>query len=143
MQLRASESPRFRRVPFLRDVASDPEGDGSSHSGPAHVAFGSLDRLGPCDIAISWLNPTPHKIAVYASPWSSPSTPQHSLPAGATPYPDRTFTGWNAPAFLAHQWLADAADIIPWDEYFCIPVRGGVTTTVARTLLMGCRYGKK
>src|SRR4051794_12578089 len=23
--------------------------------------------------------------------------------AGATPYPDRTFTGWNAPAFLAHQ----------------------------------------
>src|SRR3954470_17387062 len=28
--------------------------------------------------------------------------------AGATPYPDRTFTGWNAPAFLAHQWLACA-----------------------------------
>src|SRR3954468_22674667 len=26
--------------------------------------------------------------------------------AGATPYPDRIFTGWNAPAFLAHQWLA-------------------------------------
>ena len=26
--------------------------------------------------------------------------------AGATPYPDRTFTGWNTPAFLAHQWLA-------------------------------------
>src|SRR5215211_6283447 len=26
--------------------------------------------------------------------------------AGATPYPDRTFTGWNAPAFLAHQWPA-------------------------------------
>src|SRR3954451_22081919 len=26
--------------------------------------------------------------------------------AGATRYPDRTFTGWNAPAFLAHQWRA-------------------------------------
>ena len=29
--------------------------------------------------------------------------------AGATPYPDRTFTGWNAPAFLTHQgWLIDS-----------------------------------
>src|SRR5215210_7765208 len=36
------------------------QGDGSSHSGPAHVAFGTLDRLGPCDIGISWLNPQSH-----------------------------------------------------------------------------------
>ena len=41
-------SPRFRRVPFVRDVALDP-GDGSSHIGTAHVAFGSRDGLGPCN----------------------------------------------------------------------------------------------
>src|SRR3954469_13673286 len=34
-----------------------------------------------------WLNPPPHTIAVYASPWSSPSTAQHSLPGGRYPLP--------------------------------------------------------
>jgi len=43
-------SPRFRRDPFIRDVASDPgRGDGSSRNGTAHVAFGSSNSLGPCD----------------------------------------------------------------------------------------------
>src|SRR5690349_3074718 len=42
---------------------------------------------------------TPHRIAVYASPRSSPPAPQHSLPGDALPsYPGRTRTGWNAPA---------------------------------------------
>src|SRR5436189_2369969 len=31
---------------------------------------------------LSWLNPTPHAIAVYASQPLSPVTPQHSLPSG-------------------------------------------------------------
>src|SRR5262245_36025055 len=31
---------------------------------------------------LSWLNPTPHAIAVYASPPLSPVTTQHSLPSG-------------------------------------------------------------
>src|SRR6516164_6962525 len=31
---------------------------------------------------LSWLNPTPHAIAVYASRPLSPVTPQHSLPSG-------------------------------------------------------------
>jgi len=35
---------------------------------------------------------------VYASPRSSPSAPQHSLPGGATPYLHRSSTGWTAPA---------------------------------------------
>jgi hypothetical protein len=41
----------------------------------------------PAKLFLSWLNPTPHMIAVYASPWSSPSTPQHSLPGGRYPLP--------------------------------------------------------
>src|SRR3954463_11758782 len=74
------------------------QGGGASHSGPAHVAFDGLDRLGPCVAAHFVAQYRPHTIAVYASPWSSPSTPQHSLQAGATPYLGRTFTGWTAPA---------------------------------------------
>src|SRR5262245_33111303 len=31
---------------------------------------------------LSWLNPTPHAIAVYASPPLSPVVTQHSLPSG-------------------------------------------------------------
>ena len=54
---------------------------------PHNVAFDTIDRLGPCEIAISWLNPTPHTIVVYASPRSSPSTTQHSLPGGRYPLP--------------------------------------------------------
>ena len=60
---------------------------GDKGSGAAHVAFDTIDRLGPCEIAISWLNPTPHTIVVYALPRSSPSTTQHSLPGGRYPLP--------------------------------------------------------
>jgi hypothetical protein len=47
-------------------------------------------RVGAASGSISRLNPTPHSIAVYASTWSSPSTPQHSLPGGrySLPGPD-------------------------------------------------------
>src|SRR6266566_5832536 len=34
---------------------------------------------------LSWLNPTPHTIAVYASSPLSPATTQHSLPSGRYP----------------------------------------------------------
>src|SRR5512132_1572450 len=34
---------------------------------------------------LSWLNPTPHAIAVYASQPPSPVTTQHSLPSGRCP----------------------------------------------------------
>ena len=41
-----------------------------------------MKALGPCDIDLSRLNPTPHAIAVYASQPMSPVTTQHSLPSG-------------------------------------------------------------
>src|SRR3954470_17379564 len=85
-------------VVWRDDAEGIRQGDGASHSGPAHVAFGALDRLGPC-VDVHFVAPySPHTIAVYASPWSSPSTPQHSLQAGATPYLGRTLIGWTAPA---------------------------------------------
>src|SRR5436305_15225109 len=40
---------------------------------------------------LSWLNPTPHAIAVYASRPLSPVTTQHSLPSGRYPLPGPDF----------------------------------------------------
>ena len=63
-----TRSPRFRRVPFARDVFSDPgRANDASHNGIAHVAFDPFHGLRPCGKPISWLNSTPHAIAVYAS----------------------------------------------------------------------------
>src|SRR2546430_14451887 len=44
-----------------------------------------MKTLGPCDIDLSRLNPTPHAIAVYASSPLSPVATQHSLPSGRYP----------------------------------------------------------
>src|SRR5262249_11165951 len=41
-----------------------------------------MKTLGPCDIDLSRLNPTPRAIAVYASQPLSPAATQHSLPSG-------------------------------------------------------------
>src|ERR1700747_2549307 len=56
-----------------------------------------MKTLGPCDIDLSRLNPTPHAIAVYASSPLLPVATQHSLPSGRYPLlgpdfhrPDRT-----------------------------------------------------
>src|SRR5205085_9251539 len=50
--------------------------------GAAHVAFERIKTLGPAISDLSWLNPTPHAIAVYASHPLSPVATQHSLPSG-------------------------------------------------------------
>src|SRR5580692_7552578 len=54
----------------------------------------------PTMLCLSWLIPTPHTTAVYASRPPSPTAAQHSLPGGPLrPYLGRTFTGWIAPAW--------------------------------------------
>ena len=79
-------SPSFRCDPFARDVALDPgKASAPRNDGAAHVAFERMKTLGPCDINLSRLNPTPHAIAVYASQPLSPAVAQHSLPSGRYP----------------------------------------------------------
>src|SRR5947207_3527236 len=73
--------PRFRRLPFVRDVFFD-HGRASVPriTGP-HMLPSTLLN-GPAS-AVLWhsrLNSTPHTIAVYASHPPSPATTQHSLP---------------------------------------------------------------
>ena len=59
----------------------------------AHVVFGNVQNLSPCKIGLSWLNPTPRIITVYAL---RPHHLRHRntrYQAGATHYRDLTRTG--------------------------------------------------
>ena len=67
---------------------------------PSAVATASA----PAISSLSWLNPTPHTITVYASPWSSPSTTQHSLPSGRYPLLGPDFRRLDRASFLAHRY---------------------------------------
>src|SRR5216684_4050098 len=73
--------PRFRRLPFVRDVffdhgrASVPRIAGP-HMLPSTLLTGSASAV----LWLSRLNSTPHTIAVYASHPPAPATTQHSLP---------------------------------------------------------------
>src|ERR1700722_11271412 len=91
---------RFRRVPFGRDVAFDPGGATASRIAMPHILPSTVPSVSAsATFFLSWLNPPPHPITVYASHPPSPTTAQHSLPGGALPpYRGRSFTGWNASA---------------------------------------------
>ena len=113
-------SPRFRRDPFIHDVALDlgratvPRIT-APHMLPSAVATASA----PAISRISWLNPTPQTITVYASPWSSPSTPQHSLPSGRYPLPGPDFHRLDHASFA---WRT--ATPSPWGTFtsYSLPV---------------------
>src|ERR1700758_1356897 len=91
---------RFRRVPFGRDVAFDPGGATASRIVMPHMLPSTVPSVSAsAKFFLSWLNPPPHPITVYASHPPSPTTAQHSLPGGALPpYRGRAFTGRNASA---------------------------------------------
>src|SRR6516165_4348544 len=86
---------RFRRVPFERDVAFDPGGATASRITMPHILPSTVPSVSAsATLLISWLNPPPHPITVYASHPPLPTTTQHSLPGGALPpYRGRSFTG--------------------------------------------------
>src|SRR6516164_2820073 len=93
-------SLRFRRVLFGRDVAFDPVGVTASRVAIPHILPSTVPSVSAsATFFLSWLNPPPHPITVYASHSPSPTTAQHSLPGGALlPYRGRSFTGRNASA---------------------------------------------
>src|SRR6516162_843715 len=86
---------RFRRVPFGRDVAFDPGGATASRITMPHILPSTVPSVSAsATLLISWLNPPPHPITVYASHPPLPTTTQHSLRGGALPpYRSRSFTG--------------------------------------------------
>src|ERR1700745_3321658 len=75
--------PRARRDPFARDVALDPGRATAPRIAVPHMVPSSEGKSSdPAISDLSWPNPTPHAIAVYASQPTSPLTTQHSLPSG-------------------------------------------------------------
>jgi hypothetical protein len=92
--------PRFRHVPFMREMASDP-GRAAAPRITAPFMLPSPQRTGSASATsvITWLNPIPHMIAVYASAPPLPVGPA-TLATGrlATPYLGGTSTRWTAPA---------------------------------------------
>ena len=115
--------PGFRPDPFVRDVASGPgRATGPCLAVPAQIAFGIIDDLGLCNIAISWLNPTPHTIAVYASSWPSPNTTQHSLPGRRYPLPEPDFHRLDHASFPGAPMVARPAaraPVVNWRQLSC------------------------
>jgi len=93
-------SLRFRRVPFGRDGTFDPGGATASRIAMPHILPSTVPSVSAsATFFLSWLNPPPHPITVYASHPPSPTTAQHSLPGSALPpYRGRSFTGRNASA---------------------------------------------
>src|SRR6187200_2287521 len=76
-------SPSFRCDPFARDVALDPDRASAPRIAVPHMLPSSERKpSAPAMSDLSWLNPTPHAIAVYASRPLSPGATQHSLPSG-------------------------------------------------------------
>src|SRR5215471_11601542 len=88
-------SLRFRRFPFGRDGTFDPGGATASRIAMPHILPSTVPSVSAsATLFLSWLNPPPHPITVYASHPPSPTTAQHSLPGGALPpYRGRSFTG--------------------------------------------------
>src|SRR6202162_1813424 len=93
--------PRFRCDPFVRDVAIDPGRASAPRVTVPHMLPSTEPTVSaPTMLCLSWLIPTPHTTAMYASRPPSPTAAQHSLPGGPLrPYLGRTFTGWIAPAW--------------------------------------------
>src|SRR6201994_2836830 len=86
---------RFQRAPFGRDGTFDPGGATASRIAMPHMLPSTVPSVSAsAKFFLSWLNPPPHPITVYASHPPSPTTAQHSLPGSALPpYRGRSFTG--------------------------------------------------
>src|SRR5689334_3224702 len=118
---------RFRRVPFGRDVAFDPGGATASRIAMPHMLPSTVPSVSAsAKLLLSWLNPPPHPITVYASHPPSPTTAQHSLPGGALPpYRGRSFTGRiasaspdapepSAQSISLHRRACKPLSLLPW-----------------------------
>ena len=95
--------PRFRRVPFQRDVFSD-HGRASVPriAGPHMLPSTLVTASASATLFLSRLNSTPHRIAVYASRPPSPATTQHSLAGARYRLPAPVFHRLDRTNFLAH-----------------------------------------
>ena len=139
---------RFRRAPFGRDGTFDPGGATASRIAMPHMWPSTVPSVSAsAKFFLSWLNPPPHPITVYASHPPSPTTAQHLLPGGALPpYRGRSFTGRIAsaspdapePEVRIHSPPADSPCLAGYSpptsksRAFPAGVRGGAGSAVGR-----------
>src|ERR1700686_5171587 len=85
-------SPRFQRDPFVRDGVFDlGRATAPRVAAPHMLPSATLKASASAILLLSRLNSPPRRIAVYASPWSLPSTAQPSLPGGRYTLPGPDF----------------------------------------------------
>src|SRR4051794_18396992 len=99
-----TRSLRFQPVPFVRDGVFDHDGASAPCITAPHMLPSTVETVSASVMLIfSRLNISPHTIAVYASWPPSPTGSRNTrYRAGATPYPDRTFTDWIRSVHLTH-----------------------------------------
>jgi hypothetical protein len=109
-----TRSPRFRRDPSVRDVASDPGRATvpritAPHMLPSAVATASAPAISRFRGSI------PHPKRSLCTLRRGRHLPRRNTRyrAGATPFPDRTFTGWTAPASPGAPLLLHRAGLSP------------------------------
>src|ERR1700716_3765026 len=135
--------PRFRRLPFVRDVFFD-HGRASVPRIPGPHMLPSPWLTGPAS-AILWLsrlNSTPHTIAVYASHPPSPATTQHSLPGARYGLPGpvshrqdhASFPGAQAIHSLRGEMDCFAALAMTWNSTHTFTPRGASADMVLSKL---------
>src|SRR5207302_7430082 len=73
---------------------------------PHMLPSATLKASASAILLLSRLDSPPRTIAVYASPWSLPSTAQNSLPGGRYTLPGPDFRRLDLASFLAHQCLS-------------------------------------
>src|ERR1700721_2643957 len=120
---------RFRRAPFGRDVAFDPGGATASRIAMPHMLPSTVPSVSAsAKFFLSWLNPTPHPITVYASHPPSPTTAQHSLPgADLSPAETRQLR-------LTHRnWKFESSSL--QRRVCCEPERTSICPALPRTAL--------
>ncbi len=87
-----ARSPRFRRVPFLRDVVFDHGRASAPRIAVLHMLPSTLLTVSAsATFELSRLNSTPHRIVMYASQPTSPPPTQHSLPGARYGLPAPVF----------------------------------------------------
>src|SRR6266508_2987342 len=91
---------------------------------------------------LSWLNPTPHAIAVYASQPLSPVATQHSLPSGRYSLlgPDLHRLDRTSFAWRTHSITSSARSKIPVESSTPIALAVFRFTTISN--FVGCSIGK-
>src|SRR6266567_3386588 len=118
-----ARSPRFRRVPFVRDMVFDHGRASAPRMTEPHMLPSTLLTVSAsAELWFSRLNSTPHTITVYASQPPSPATTQHSLPGARYGLPgpdfhrlDHASFAWrtsNPSCHAKKEWIASSQALL-------------------------------